>query len=102
MSAPVKNTCPDIDSVISSIDEALKNCARARKDISREDLKLSDADDYFWNIEYCLGGLGKQLEQLRQDNSALRDWGHKLDDELFEASQTISELTEKLENKDPQ
>ena len=92
MSAPVKNTCPDIDKVIASLRAAVKSAQKGRKE-------YPDADDYFWDILYEIEGLEGRLDDLRKDNSSLRDWGHSLDEQLREAAQVISDLETQLEEK---
>lgn len=73
MSAPVKHTCPDIDALIISIDAAI---AEANKGCEIVDSN-SPAEDCFREILSELKPLEKQLESLRKDNAALRDWGEK-------------------------
>lgn len=85
MSAPVKNTCPDIDKCIVQIKEAIKAVMRGRKE-------YPEAEDYFWDILTNIDDLEGRLEDLRKDNSALRDWGHSLESELHTAAETIAEL----------
>ena len=85
MSAPVKNTCPDIDKVIRHIDGAIKVAKNGRK-------LFPDADDCFCDILYELEGLYSMLEDLRKDNSKLRDWGHALEEELHTAAEVIAAL----------
>lgn len=95
MSAPVKHTCPDIDRVIKAISAALKQADKAREDLSKDD----PMDDVLYDISMGLNGLDRDLEDLRRDNAALRDWGHGLQDEvdklegkLYDAEQEIEEL----------
>lgn len=91
MAAPVKITCPDIDKYIKYI----KMCICKTSDIKNmsednlRDTALSMNDE----LENCIG----YLEDLRSSNSALRDWGEGLDEELEEAANRINELEEKIE-----
>lgn len=70
MSAPVQNTCPDIDKAIKLINAAIKSAKDGRKN-------FPDADDNFYYIISDLGDLEGMLEDLRRDNSKLRDWGYE-------------------------
>lgn len=90
MSAPVKITCPDIDKVINHIMGAIKTAIKGRKE-------LPEADDYFYDILYDLEGLDEKLEDLRNDNSQLRNWGDGLEEELHAAAQQIADLENQLE-----
>lgn len=92
MAAPVKNTCPDIDSLLTIINEAYK-IARD----GRIRFKGDDSEDLFNDIENKLWGADRMLEDLRRDNSALREWGHSLEGELHDAGETISELENQIE-----
>lgn len=77
MSAPVKNTCPDIDKVITWIASAMKMAKDGRK-------AFPEADDLFHDIYYELDGCEGMLEDLRKANSALRDWGYEMEKEVKE------------------
>jgi hypothetical protein len=92
MSAPVKNTCPDIDKAINCVKAAIKAARDGRKE-------YPEADDCFWDILYNIEDLVGQLEDLRSDNSALRLWGHELDEQLREAAQQIVDLENQLEER---
>lgn len=79
--APVKNTCPDIDKVIDCVTGARDN----------------------------LYGLERTMEQLRSDNSALRDWGNdeanrvdELESEQEELRNEIDELKREIERLNSQ
>lgn len=92
MSAPVKNTCPDIDKGIKLIENAIKIISRRRMEIDSN----SDEDDVLYDILYLIEDVPGILEDLRRDNSALRDWGHDLDKQLEESANIINELEVKL------
>lgn len=87
MPAPVKHTCPDIDTVIDGIKQALKITKSASKDLDRD----STAYNYITDIACELDGLDGQMEKLRKANSQLRDWGEDQEHE-------VSKLEERLEN----
>jgi hypothetical protein len=92
MSAPVKNTCPDIDKAIKRIKLAVR-CA----DNGRSQFKGEDAEIYFKDISDEIDGLEGMLEDLRSSNDALRKWGEGLFDEVESLSTYVNELEEKLE-----
>jgi chromosome segregation ATPase len=86
MGAPVRNTCPDIDSVIKSIKEAMTMVQDA------DDLTLNQISDAFSAVYYLLDGLENQLEDLRSDNSSLRNWGLELEERVEELENEMWEL----------
>lgn len=93
MAAPVKNTCPDIDRVIKKVSSAYKTAHTAR---CRSE-KGTDEYDYFDSIEDDLMYVEGELEDLRSDNSSLREWGNDLEDQLQVAAEKIDELERKIE-----
>ena len=85
---PVKPTCPKIDKATSQI-----------KDV------VTSLNDFVGILENIGVGYNCEFEDLRDDNSSLRDWGNEmreaLEDEEFKNGQleeTISELTKELED----
>lgn len=62
--APVGQTCPKIDDVISTCKEIYQ---------SSEEMTMGE-----------LKSIEQTMEKIRSDNSALRDWGNKMCDELQE------------------
>lgn len=84
MSAPVRHTCPDIDKAIKCIQSARKNISDALKDedIENKDYGIKCADSDLWGVD-------DMLEDLRSDNSALRDWGHDLEKRIQELEEEI-------------
>lgn len=95
MSAPVKNTCPDIDKLIIKIIDIGKT--------SKEGMKHTDAseDNYqrFKDCEWFIDDIVSGLEDLRKANASLREWGEGLEGELHESAQIISDLENQLEEK---
>lgn len=91
MGAPVKNTCPDIDAVINSIDEAIDIAEGGREE-------KPEAEDCFWEIIKALKPLEKEMESLRKDNAALRDWGEKCEHKIGELEKE-NEWLEKQNDK---
>ena len=79
MSAPIGNTCPDIDKVISGIKDSISECnPRYSYD------NLEDANDALETIDNELYGLEDMLEELRSANSALRTWGEEMESEIID------------------
>jgi chromosome segregation ATPase len=70
--APVKNTCPDIDSVIDTVESAVRE----------------------------LNGISDQMEELRTANAALRGWGEDLVKELDDVEDERDDLQRKVDEKD--
>ena len=80
MSAPVNNTCPNIDKVIQGIEEAEKISTDFYTNFT--DKKICDIEESFQNIANSLFRLTEIMEELRGANSSLRDWGEKNEDEI--------------------
>ena len=80
MAAPVKNTCPDINRAIKRL-ETIKE----------------HMNDMIKSIEYELSEIEDSLEDLRSDNSALRDWGTENESRVKELEDEVYELESKLE-----
>lgn len=89
---PVKHTCPDIDSVISSIKEAYK----AAEDGKSEAEYRSSIWYNFDTIIDNLYRLDDKLEELRTSNDALRSWGSDQEDKVHELENQVYELETKL------
>lgn len=71
--APVGHTCPHIDNVIGEITNAVKIL---------DDLYHSNGP----------------LEELREENAKLREWGNELVEELEEAEKELDEVRRELES----
>ena len=86
MSAPVENTCPDIDRAIEHLKAALSEI----KDVIED-------KQTFNSIEYEIDAAIDYFEDLRSSNDKLRSWGQDLEDELQSAGEEINSLEQKIE-----
>lgn len=93
---PVKQTCPDINRIQKTINEIINNFESFKQEDVSEDF-LSSMQDASWELQ----DIYDTLEELRNANSALRDWGFELtslaenlesekDAEIGELENTIS------------
>ena len=93
---PVRNTCPDINRLQKTIKEIRDNFASFKEEDNIEDF-LDAMNTASWELR----DIYNTLEELRNANSALRDWGYELtslaenlesekDTEIEELSNTIS------------
>ena len=93
---PVKQTCPDINRLQKTIKEIINNFESFKQEDVSEDF-LSSMQDASWELK----DIYSTLEELRNANSALRDWGYELtslaenlesekDAEIGELENTIS------------
>lgn len=89
MKAPVGNTCPDIDNCIKWLKVTKASIETAIDTLNYSDLdvpiKVLDALDEAH--KYC--DIESELEQLRDANSKLRDWGYELLSELKELKREL-------------
>ncbi len=96
--APVEYTCPMIDGII----DILKNIKDNNKWIMEEIVKEKPDIDH---IVYLLDDANDNLERLIEDdienvrnaNQVLRDWGNSLLNENDEKVKTIDELNDELD-----
>ena len=93
---PVKQTCPDINRLQKTIKEIRDNFTSFKEEDDIQDL-LDNMKDASWELK----DIYSTLEELRNANSALRDWGYELtslaenlesekDAEIGELENTIS------------
>lgn len=94
--APIKNTCPDINQMQSN----LESMARILEGFHTED-KWQEKE--IIDSIYDLYQMSKSLENLRNQNQELRDWGNsecarveELEKDLDYANQQLSELESDL------
>jgi hypothetical protein len=95
MSAPVKNTCPDIDRLI----KMLKAIARTAREGMDNTEKYEDNYQRFKDCEWDIDDIIGSLEDLRKANSSLREWGEGLEAELENAAAEINTLENQLEER---
>ncbi|MCP1384777.1 hypothetical protein [Runella salmonicolor] len=87
--APVRHTCPDIDELlkrVKSIQSSIKNIeslARQIEHSENEDIK-SDIMYHVSQIDHDIWMFDDKLEELRNSNEGLRNWGNELVEELEE------------------
>lgn len=91
--APVRHTCPNIDAIVKWLKQArdsLQNVSDLVEDM-RINFSAEERDKYgdtFYDIIETLRDaidyidIDRELEELRDSNSALRDWGHDLVKEI--------------------
>jgi hypothetical protein len=77
---PVRHTCPDIDRLISTITQIVKEMDESGEEDDKDDL-LSLIQN--WSSDLRSIGVGKwcELETLRNSNGSLRDWGSEMYDD---------------------
>ena len=103
-SEPVRNTCPDIDR-LQKIINGLKDDFGSFKEHDSTDDFLTSMNNACWELR----DIYDTLEDLRNSNSALRDWGHELtslaeemenekDAEISEKEVEIENLEERVQN----
>ena len=102
-SAPVGYTCPDIDRIIRSLNDAkeyIESAANGVEDLyfkgddSTESMKkavVSDLDNAIGCVD-----LSGELETLRSANDSLRTWGYDLVEKLKESEKENEDLIEQI------
>lgn len=93
-SAPVKNTCTDIDSLISDLDSIYDDLIKLS---NQEEIDTQELKQLASSLYSCYFSNDSQLEKLRTTNSDLRQWGTDWRDEAEEFESKIKELELKLE-----
>jgi len=90
MKAPVSHTCPDIDQCIKWLAVAKSEIEFVISEIENGD-EINYAGKALNSLEEALKyiDIEKELEELRNANSALRDWGYELASELEELKREL-------------
>ena len=91
--APIGNTCPTIDRLIDKLESALIQCKYYVDNPINDDLTydMGTAVSY---IEEVIEG----FEDIRSDNSELREWGNNLYNQLEVLEERVSDLENELSN----
>lgn len=87
MGAPIGNTCPDIDTVITAVKEASKEAKHYNSNLCGS--TIDNIQDAFGSIEYNLDGIIDIIEELRSANSALRDWGEECEEKILDLEEKL-------------
>ena len=93
MSAPVKNTCPDIDKSIKWIKSAIRTAEYGMKNCEKSSDEYDNYRSIISDIEDCEG----MMEDLRNSNDELRQWGKQMEEEAESLQVYIDELELKKE-----
>lgn len=82
-SEPVRHTCPDIDRIISTIKAIVKQMDSCDSNDKKADIIDLIRD---WSSDLADIGIGYRcsLEELRESNNSLRNWGNELVSEIEE------------------
>lgn len=86
------NTCPDIDSVITSIKSVVGICKLLGNE-TEDELK-----EFFSDIESELYWCESTMEDLRSANEGLREYGKYQEDRADKAEETIEDMQREPEN----
>jgi len=100
MSAPIGNTCPDIDKAVKRLQLLIKQIDKFR-DYEYENVDF--VKDFISECHYAMDASIDSFEDLRKDNDTLRSWGKEMEEEaetlqvrVVELEEKISELKEQL------
>ena len=91
---PVKNTCPGIDRIISTITAICKQMESCN-DEDEKDALLECISDWKSDLESIGVGKWNELEDLRSANAALRDWGN----EMYNDAESLESERDEFERK---
>jgi len=95
MSEPVGNTCPTIDKVIEAIREAYDAATNSLNDF--DEPNINDFQSAFMCIKNSLYQLDYLLEDIRNANHKLRDWGNDLESELDDVTRERDSLQNEVD-----
>ena len=95
MSAPIGNTCPDIDKVIKRLSPLIKQIGNLKSyDYENTELLKDILDECRWEMDNAVD----TFEDLRKANDTLRSWGQQMEEEAENMSVELKELQEKYDN----
>lgn len=95
MSAPIGNTCPDIDKVIKRLMPLVKQIGNLKSyDYENTELLKDLLEECRWEMDNAVD----TFEDLRKANDTLRSWGQQMEEEAENASVELKELQEKYDN----
>lgn len=94
MTCPIGYTCPTIDGVIETLQESVNALVTIIDDLSPVvQEKYTDAlSIVLSNLEDLYGHRKSLLEQIREQNACLRDWGEQMEkerDEYYEELRSV-------------
>jgi sugar-specific transcriptional regulator TrmB len=90
--APIGNTCTTINSIIAKMEEAKNEAVWCLRNIDEE--HTGELNNIISEIYDAID----EIEQIRSDNSTLRDWGNELYYEKDELERENDDLLLKIEN----
>lgn len=95
MSAPIGNTCPDIDKVIKRLSPLIEQIGNLKSyDYENTELLKDILEECRWEMDNAVD----VFEEMRKANDTLRSWGQQMEEESENASVELSELQEKYES----
>jgi len=92
MTAPIKNSCPDIDKGITIVEQITFYLNPISKDI--KSYSIQDIEDVIDSVISMLPSIEEQFEEARSVNSDLRSW---VEEELEKKEKEIEDLENELE-----
>ena len=95
MSAPIGNTCPDVNRAIKNVEDIRNNLNYI---LNHEDAAtLAEFRGSIEDVEYDLRQTIDSFEELRKSNSTLREWGIEMEEEAETLKVQYDELQEKYD-----
>ena len=93
MSAPIGNTCPDMDKAINRLSPMIKQIDKLREyDLENTAYIL----DLFNDCRYAMDCAIDAFEDMRSANDKLRSWGKEMEEEAENLQVQVLELTEQI------
>lgn len=105
-SCPVGYTCPTIDDVISCLESSsldiLENIDWLKVDPESYLTYADRINDAVGDIRSMYGNRSTHMEEIREANASLREWGYSLEEEKNELSMEVNGLRETVEEMEKQ